>query len=66
MSYTPRHAKPTSAKDVALSTYRGAFGTTDTPPGRHACRGTADVQRMPRVGAETGQSRDARTPAKVG
>lgn len=66
MSYTPKHAKPASAKDVALSTYRGAFGTTAVTPGRHARQGTAEAQRMSRVGAETGQPRDARTPAKVG
>ena len=66
MSYTPKHAKPASAKDVALSTYRGAFGTTDTAPGRHARRGTAEAQRMPRASAATGPTRDARIPAKIG
>ena len=66
MSYTPRHAKPASAKDVALSTCRGAFGSTDLAPGRHARQGTAEAQRMPRGRAGAGQPRDARTPAKVG
>ena len=36
MSYTPRHAKPASAKDIALSAYHGAFGSTEASSGRHA------------------------------
>ena len=66
MSYTPKHAKPTSAKDAALSTYRGAFGSSDVAPGRHARQGNGEGQRMSRISAGTGQPRDSRTPAKVG
>jgi hypothetical protein len=59
MSYTPKHAKPASAKDVALNTYRGAFGTSDATAGRHARQGNESPQCMARAGAGTGQSRDS-------
>jgi hypothetical protein len=36
MSYSPKHAKPASAKDIAVSAYRGAFGSNESSSGRHA------------------------------
>jgi len=39
MSYSPKHAKPASAKDIAVSAYRGAFGSHESSSGRHARSG---------------------------
>jgi hypothetical protein len=67
MSYTPKHAKPASAKDVALNTYRGAFGTADGTHGRHVRHVRPDGERAPhrpRAGAGTGQRRDSQ-PTRV-
>jgi hypothetical protein len=36
MSYTPKHAKPSSLKDATMSSHHGAFGITDAASGRHA------------------------------
>lgn len=36
MSYTPKHAKPSSLKDATTSSHHGAFGITDAATGRHA------------------------------
>lgn len=36
MSYTPKHAKPSSLKDATTSSHHGAFGFTDAATGRHA------------------------------
>jgi hypothetical protein len=58
MSYTPKHAKPASAKNVALSSYRGAFGTTEAAHGRHARHGNGQGQRA--AGPE--QAHDSATP----
>jgi hypothetical protein len=57
MSYTPKHAKPASAKDVARSTYHGAFGTAEAAPGRHARHGNGQAQRA----TGTAQARDSVT-----
>jgi hypothetical protein len=35
MSYTPKHAKPSSLKDATTSSHHG-FGFTDAAAGRHA------------------------------
>jgi hypothetical protein len=36
MSYTPKHAKPSSLKGATMSSHHGSFGITDTATGRHA------------------------------
>ena len=61
MSYTPKHAKPASAKKVAPGAYRRAF--TEAVSGRHArpgkgqrttSRRQATDVRIPRQRSESG------------
>ena len=36
MGYTPKHAKPASARDAGLNSHHGSFGIIEAASGRHA------------------------------
>jgi hypothetical protein len=57
MGYSPKHAKPFSArKDIVLSSRRGLFGTSEAGSGRHSASAGHEQRESALADFQAGES----------